>query len=239
MKKQHRYFIAGTDTEIGKTTIAVGLIAALNARGYKTAACKPIAAGCIETEMGWCNEDALKLKNSVNTTMSIEHINPIALRSPVVAHVAAEKEGIELTVNDLIARCQPALTYQADYFFIESIGGWHVILNEKETMADFVRALDLPVILVVGIRLGCINHSLLTVRAMQHDGVKLAGWVANCVDETMLSLDENIATLEKYIPAPLLTVVPYCKDEKELDKEFSRSCFHSSFHHLSQKILET
>nr|WP_324258629.1 dethiobiotin synthase [Cellvibrio fontiphilus] len=202
------FFITGTDTNVGKTLIASGLLVAANNMGLTTAALKPVAAGCEKTDAGLRNSDALLLQSVITEPMAYEQINPIALAAAIAPHIAAQQEKRLLSADRLAGFCRGSLN-QANVTLIEGAGGWRVPLNPSETLADLARILRLPVILVVGVRLGCINHALLTVEAIRNDGLTLAGWVANCVDADMPALQENIQSLAARIPAPCLGVVPW------------------------------
>jgi dethiobiotin synthetase len=205
------FFIAGTDTNVGKTVVAAGLLVAAKHHGLTTAALKPIAAGCEKTEAGLRNEDALLLQSVITTPLVYEQINPVALQAAIAPHIAAQQEKRVLSADRLAGFCRGSLN-QADITLVEGAGGWRVPLNPQETMADLARVLNLPVILVVGMRLGCISHALLTIEAIRNDGVPLAGWVANCVDADMPVLQENIHSLAARIPAPCLGVIPYLEN---------------------------
>jgi dethiobiotin synthetase len=202
------FFITGTDTDVGKTVIAAGLLFAAKQRGLTTAALKPVAAGCTQTEAGLRNDDALMLQSVITQNLGYEQINPIALAPAIAPHIAAQQTNRRLSVDRLAGFCRGVLG-AADVTVIEGAGGWRVPLNNAETLADLARVLQLPVILVVGIRLGCINHALLTAEAIARDGVTLAGWVANCVDVNMPFIDENIEALQQRLPFPFLGKVPW------------------------------
>lgn len=202
------FFVTGTDTDVGKTQIAAGLLHLANMQGLSTIGLKPVAAGCEKTEQGLRNQDALLLQSVASVKLSYEQINPVALIEPVSPHIAAQKEKRILSADRLAGFCRSSF-YMADFALIEGAGGWRVPINPSETMADMVRILRVPVILVVGVRLGCINHTLLTLDAIRHDGLPLVAWVANCVDVNMRALDENIQTLQQRIPVPCLGVVPF------------------------------
>lgn len=202
------FFITGTDTNVGKTLVAAGLLVAANNMGLTTAALKPVAAGCEKTEQGLRNADALLLQSVITEPMVYEQINPIALEAAIAPHIAAQQEKRALSADRLAGFCRGSLN-QANVTLIEGAGGWRVPLNPSETLADLARILRLPVILVVGVRLGCINHALLTVEAIRNDGLPLAGWVANCVDAEMPVRQDNIHSLAARIPAPCLGVVPW------------------------------
>jgi dethiobiotin synthetase len=205
------FFITGTDTDVGKTLIATGLLAAARAQGLSTAGLKPVAAGCEKTDAGLRNSDALLLQSVTSIALAYEQINPVAFLPAIAPHIAAQLEKRILSADRLAGFCRSSLN-QADLTLIEGAGGWKVPLNARETMADLARILRLPVILVVGVRLGCINHALLTAEAIRFDGLPLAGWVANCVAAEMPAQTENIESLQQRIPAPCLGVVPWLAD---------------------------
>ena len=211
------FFIAGTDTEVGKTFVSVTLLHAAKAQGLTSSALKPIAAGCDLSSNGACNEDALALQRAISTRLDYEHINPVALESAIAPHIAAAQEGRKLSTAQLLEACQTVLQGEQQFTVVEGAGGWRVPLNDKETLADFVKALNIPVILVVGMRLGCINHALLTVEAIANDGVPLAGWFANQIDANMPVIDENLATLSARINAPFLGYIPFLPNASPTD----------------------
>ncbi|MBB3102933.1 dethiobiotin synthase [Azomonas macrocytogenes] len=205
----HAFFLTGTDTEIGKTTIAAGLLHAARRLGLSTAASKPVASGCERTDDGLRNADALALLGECSLPLSYAQVNPFAFAPAIAPHLAAREVGIELHADSLAAAVQPVLALQADFTVIEGAGGWRVPLSGNANLADLAIALDLPVILVVGVRLGCINHALLSAEAILRDGLPLAGWVANLVDPRTARLDDNLVTLAERLPAPCLGCVPY------------------------------
>lgn len=204
-----KLFITGTDTNVGKTYISVGILRAFNALNYRTIGLKPLATGCHLTNGILYNEDALALQAAASVPMQYAHVNPFAFAPPIAPHIAAAQQKVELNCRSLQTSLQPALEISADLHLIEGAGGWLLPLNEKETMADFIIHYQFPVILVVGIRLGCLNHALLTFKAMQHQSVKIIGWVANCIDPSCLQIDDNITTLEKCLPIPCVGIVPH------------------------------
>ena len=209
MAKLKRFFITGTDTEVGKTYVTVALLNALRKKGLRTLALKPIAAGCEMLGDEWVNEDAIQLRQAMTEHLPYQLLNPIALKSAVAPHLAAEQEGRRLSADRLAGMVRGALMTAADVALIEGAGGWLVPLNERETLADLVRMLEVPVILVVGVRLGCLNHALLTVQSISSYGLPIAGWVANCVDANAAMIEENIMTLKARIAAPCLGVIPW------------------------------
>ena len=207
-----KFFIAGTDTDVGKTLIATGMLVAANARGLSTVAIKPIAAGCEETPEGLRNADALLLQQFMSLSLPYEQVNPVALQPAIAPHIAAEQAGKRLLVSRLEGYCRGVLMQSADLAIIEGAGGWRLPLNRMETLAGLAKSLNVPVILVVGMKLGCLNHALLTVEAIRNDGLPLAGWVANQLDTDMLCYQENLMTLRSLIPAPCLGEVPFMEN---------------------------
>ncbi len=207
-----KFFIAGTDTDVGKTLIASGLLQAANNKELRTIGMKPIAAGCEQTEDGLRNEDALMLIDAMSIELPYSQVNPVAFEPPIAPHIAAMRENKQLSVSRLTGFCNGILMQPSDFVVIEGAGGWRVPLNPRETLANLAIELNLPVVLVVGMRLGCINHALLTVEAIERDGLKVAGWVANRVDPEMSCYEENLMTLKTLIHAPLLGEVPFLED---------------------------
>ncbi|MDV7211189.1 dethiobiotin synthase [Azotobacter beijerinckii] len=202
------FFIAGTDTEIGKTTVACGLLHAARRAGLSTAAAKPVASDCRGTAAGLRNGDALALLGECSLALDYAEVNPFAFAPAIAPHLAAREVGIELNVAALLAPVHKVLARGADFTLVEGAGGWRVPLAGRESLSDLAVALGLPVILVVGVRLGCINHAVLTMEAIARDGLELAGWVANVVDPATSRLDENLATLAERLPAPCLGCIP-------------------------------
>lgn len=204
----HAYFVTGTDTEIGKTTIAAGLLHAARLAGLSTAAAKPVASGCERSSEGLRNSDALALLGECSVPLAYEQVNPFAFAPAIAPHLAAREQGVKLTVEALKGPVRSVLEQGADFTLVEGAGGWRVPLAGEENLSDLAIALELPVILVVGVRLGCINHAVLSAEAIQRDGLVLAGWVANIVDPTTSRLEENLATLAERLPAPCVGRVP-------------------------------
>jgi len=203
------YFITGTDTDAGKTTLAAGFLYAAKQQQLSTLAMKPVASGCEMTKQGLRNSDALALMAQSSIRLAYQVVNPYAFAPSIAPHLAAKEAGIELSVSDLYSAAQIILQEQADLTLIEGAGGWRVPLSNQAFLSDLAIALKLPVILVVGIKLGCINHAVLTAEAIINDGLKLAGWVANGVDANCSYLEENLASLKQLMPAPCLGEVPY------------------------------
>lgn len=203
------YFVVGTDTNVGKTYVSARLIQHFAAQNIKTIGMKPVASGCELTENNaLINEDVSILTKYSNIYASLDLINPYRFEPAIAPHIAAEKASITIDV-EVIAHAYQALTKLADVVIVEGAGGFLVPLNSKDTLADLAVKLDLPIILVVGMRLGCINHALLTVEAIQNRGLKLAGWVANQIDPNMPVFEENLTTLRRHIFAPCVNVLKW------------------------------
>ena len=205
------YFITGTDTEIGKTEVTLGLMIRYRTAGRRVLGMKPVASGCEETPDGPRNADAKRILAAADSPVDYELVNPYAFVPPVAPHLAAAQSGVEIRF-DGIRTAFDGLSRQADLVFVEGVGGWRVPLGPDGDLADLAVALGLPVVLVVGLRLGCINHALLTVESILWRGLALAGWVANSVDPAMALREENIATLRAAIDAPCLGVVPWMEN---------------------------
>lgn len=206
------FFVTGTDTEVGKTTVSAGLLHSARRAGLSTAAAKPVASGCEPGPDGLRNADALALLGECSLALRYEEVNPLALEPAIAPHLAAREAGVELSVAALAGPVRRILARHADFTLVEGAGGWRVPLGGRETLADLAVALGLPVILVVGVRLGCINHALLSAEAILRDGLPLAGWVANLVDPGTARLEDNLATLAERLPAPCLGQVPHLAD---------------------------
>jgi dethiobiotin synthetase len=200
------WFVTGTDTDVGKTVISTALVDWLSQRGT---ACgyKPVAAGCDRIDGDLRNADALALQAASQPRPDYTEINPIALEAAIAPHIAAAQAGGDIHLPQLASN---ARGLQENYQFVvaEGAGGWLVPLNQQQTFADLAVELGYPVILVVAIRLGCINHALLTANAIENSGLPLAGWVANCIQADMPALEENINSLKQRLAAPLLGILP-------------------------------
>ncbi len=203
------FFIAGTDTGVGKTTVSCALLAAAKVQGKTTLALKPIASGCEQTPQGLRNEDALALMAEMTEPLVYEQVNPVALPDPLSPHLAAARIGRRISVQQLAGFCRGSLMQRADFKLVEGAGGWRVPVNEREMLSALPKELGLPVILVIGLRLGCINHAVLTAEAILKDGLRLVGWVGNVVDPQMAALEENIATLKDRFAPPCLGILPW------------------------------
>ena len=202
------FFVTGTDTGIGKTLSSCTLLHALRARGLRAVGMKPLASGCEATPDGLRNEDALALMAASDPRPAYDDLNPYALPEPLAPEIAAREAGIEVELAPMLA-AHARLAAQADVVVVEGVGGWTAPMAPALMQADLVRALDLPVVLVVGLRLGCLNHAILSARAIAADGCRLAGWIGSGVDPEMLRIDENRALLAGRLPAPCLGWLPW------------------------------
>ncbi|MEQ9462308.1 MAG: dethiobiotin synthase [Haliea sp.] len=200
------FFVTGTDTEVGKTAVSCALLHAARARGLTTAAVKPVAAGC---DADGHNEDALALQAAMTLELPYAQVNPVALQPAIAPHIAAAQAGRSLSADRLAGLCRGVMHSGADLVLVEGAGGWRVPLGPRETLADVAVGLGVDVILVVAMRLGCINHALLTAEAIRADGLRLAGWVANQPGAAMACHAENLDTLQRLLPAPLLGELPF------------------------------
>jgi dethiobiotin synthetase len=201
-------FVTGTDTGVGKTLASAALLHALAKRHLRVVGMKPVAAGTVPVDGVEANEDVLALRAASTCRVPPELDNPVLLPDPVSPHIAAARAGARIDIPHIVA-CHRRLALLADAVVVEGAGGFFVPLSPTETGADLALALGLPVVLVVGLRLGCLNHALLTAEAVRARGLTLAGWVANHIDPDMLAQDDNIAFLQKRLQAPLLATVPW------------------------------
>jgi dethiobiotin synthetase len=207
------FFVTGTDTGVGKTVVAGALLAGFSQAGFRTVPFKPVAAGCEGPPQALRNEDALTLSAMGSRWLPYELVNPVALEPPIAPHIAAAEAGVRLSAADLAAAGR-SLAQDTDVLVAEGAGGWMVPLEFPETMADLAVALDLPVVLVVGLRLGCLNHALLTARAVHASGLPLAGWIGNLVDPRMPRVEQNLATLSERLESPCLGRIPVLDGER-------------------------
>jgi dethiobiotin synthetase len=201
-------FVTGTDTEVGKTVVACALVRGLVANAARVAVMKPIAAGASRTPEGLRNDDALALMQACARPLPYRSVNPYCLEMPVSPHIAAEEAKIRIDI-DLIADEYRKLAAHADWVVVEGAGGWLAPIGPDHSMADLAAALGLPVLLVVGVKLGCLNHAQLSQRAIRACKVPWAGWIGNLVDPAMQRLPENLVTLERVLGEPALGIVPY------------------------------
>jgi dethiobiotin synthetase len=202
-------FVTGTDTEVGKTFASCAIITALRARGLRVAPFKPIAAGAMPIGEAWLNEDTLALMSAAGIEHArAENVTPVLLRAPMAPHIAAAREGVAIDLG-VIQRAYLQARAGADFVVVEGVGGFRVPLDDAHDTVDLARALALPIVIVVGMRLGCLNHALLTAQAVEAAGLRLAGWIANELSATMPALDENIASLDARLAAPRLGRLPW------------------------------
>ena len=206
--RKQAYFVTGTDTGVGKTFVSSMLVRQFARRGLRSVGMKPVASGCERVDGRLVSEDAAQLLAASNVELSIDDINPYAFEPAIAPHIAAQQAGMRIDL-DHIQTVFERLQAQVDVVIVEGAGGFYVPLGEQHDMADLAVKLGLPVILVVGMRLGCINHALLTAEAIRQRGLTLAGWVANQVDPGMAMLEENLQTLRQRMPASYLGWVPW------------------------------
>ena len=201
-------FVTGTDTGVGKSLFSAALLHALALHHRRVVGMKPIAAGTELFDGVLANDDVLALRAASTITVPTALDNPVLLHDPVSPHIAAQRAGVTIDIAH-IADCHRQLTALADAVVVEGAGGFMVPLSPQHTGADLAQALGLPVVLVVGLRLGCLNHALLTAQAIRACGLSLAGWVANHMEPTMLAQQDNIAFLQQQLAVPLLATIPY------------------------------
>jgi len=202
------FFVTGTDTGVGKTLVACSLLRAFAARGLKVAGMKPVASGATRGEQGLVNDDVEQLIAASNVAAPREHVNPYCFAPPIAPHIAALQAGVTIS-PDRIEQSFRALAARAQVVVVEGVGGFRVPLGAGADTAQLAARLALPVVLVVGVRLGCLNHALLSVEAVAARGLKLAGWVANHIDPQMAAADENVRALEALVAAPLLARIAF------------------------------
>ncbi|NWG85979.1 MAG: dethiobiotin synthase [Hydrogenophilaceae bacterium] len=208
-------FVTGTDTGVGKTRAAVALLEALKAGGIRGVGMKPVAAGCEQVGGEWVNEDVARLRAASAVSAPNALINPYLLREPIAPHIAAERAGQRIELAPIVAACRD-LERLADCVVVEGVGGFRVPLNEREDTADLAVALGLPVLLVVGLRLGCLNHALLSAEAIAARGLTLIGWIANSIDPVMPAHTENVRSLQERLAVPCLGEWPWLENTSAL-----------------------
>ena len=204
-------YVTGTDTGIGKTLASCALLHALRGHGLRAAGMKPVASGCERLDAEWRNADALALQAAGVPGVAYADINPFALEHPLAPELAARDAGIEVTLPPILD-AHARLAARVDALVVEGVGGWAAPLSAALMQADLVRALRLPVVLVVGLRLGCLNHALLSARAIAADGAHLAGWIGSHVDPAMERVEDNLGMLRARLPAPCWGVLPHAPD---------------------------
>lgn len=208
----HGFFVTGTDTDVGKTLVSATLVHALVSSGAKVAVMKPVASGCRETPAGLVNEDAEILMGASNVTAPYAEVNPYAFVPAIAPHLAARAASVTIDTR-VIVDCFHRLQGRSAGVVVEGVGGWQVPLGALQTTEDLAQALGLPVVLVVGMRLGCLSHALLTAQAIQAAGLPLAGWVANCIDPGMDRLEDNIEDLGQRLGICRIATIPYSADK--------------------------
>jgi dethiobiotin synthetase len=201
-------FVTGTDTGVGKTRVAAALCRALALRGVRVAAMKPVASGCVHSDAGPRNEDALALMAASNVRARYGEVNPFAFMPAIAPHIAAREVGVEIDFG-VLDRCYERLRLQSEYLVIEGAGGWLAPLDAARGFADLAVHWQTDVLLVVGLRLGCLNHALLTAESIERRGLRLKGWVANSIDPQFERLNENLASLEARIRAPCIGLLRF------------------------------
>ncbi|MBB1062109.1 dethiobiotin synthase [Marilutibacter spongiae] len=204
-------FVTGTDTGIGKSLVSASLLHALRAQGFSAVGMKPVASGCDATPVGLRNEDALLLQAASAPVPAYDEVNPYALAEPLAPELAARDAGVDIRL-DVLVEGYRRLAAMADRVVVEGVGGWAAPVSARLDQADLARAMDLPVLMVVGLRLGCINHARLTAAAIAAAGLELVGWVANEVDPAMLRIEDNVAMLRERLPVPCWGRLPFAGD---------------------------
>ncbi len=202
------FFVTGTDTEVGKSWCTVGIMEKLKQQGHSVVGMKPVASGCIESRDGLRNEDALLIQQTASVSVEYSLINPYAFIPPIAPHIAAAKNNEQIKLGRIVERFIQ-LKQKAECCVVEGVGGWQVPLNDEESVADLAVALRLPVILVVGLRLGCINHALLSADSIRASGCELAGWIANSTSAQLAEQQATIDAISQRIDTPLLGLVPH------------------------------
>ena len=220
------FFVAGTDTEIGKTLITTALLHGLASKGVRCAGMKPIAAGALPGPEGLLNEDVESIKDASNVKLCTSLVAHYVFHEPIAPHIAAQREARQISMRH-IAQCYGEVSINADSVIVEGVGGFCVPLSDSLSAADMAVRLRLPVILVVGMRLGCISHALLTAEAIASRGLMLAGWVANTVDSSMACFQENVDAIHNRLAAPLLGIVP----------RLDRPCGREAARHLDLRAI--
>lgn len=219
MAKQ-QYFITGTDTDVGKTHVCVGLLQAAARQGLRSFGIKPISAGAEFVEGKLRNEDALRIQAAGSVVLRYEQVNPVVFEPAIAPHIAAAKENKIVNVTRLEGFVRGTLLTPHDFALVEGAGGWRVPLNDRELLSDLAKRLSLPVIVVVNMRLGCLNHAFLTMEAIRRDGLNIAGWIANGGQNDMSYYEENLATLHTMLSAPLLGTLSWQEEQGAADAEF-------------------
>ncbi|MFT2110244.1 dethiobiotin synthase [Marinomonas sp. 2405UD68-3] len=223
-----RFFVTGTDTDAGKTYITVGLLKAAHRKKLRSLGLKPIAAGATWVGDELINDDGLKIQQASSVKLSYSQINPVVFESAIAPHIASLQDNKVISVNRLEGFIRGALLNPSEFVLVEGAGGWKVPLNDRELISDLAKSLNFPVVMVVNMKLGCINHALLTIESIKSDGLSVAGWVANSGQSLMPSYSENLMSLQAMISAPFLGALEYY--EHEIDSE-------SAFDSILSQIL--
>jgi len=224
-------FVTGTDTGVGKTLVSVSLVKALVRQGVRVSVMKPIASGSEHTAAGLRNADALALAAASNVTLPYADVNPYCFEPAISPHIAAEEAGIDVDMS-VIRQSFETAAASADFVVVEGAGGWYAPTSESKAMSDLPKLLGIPVLLVVGLRLGCLNHALLTKRAIEADGAELAGWVANSVDPKLERAAQNLSSLERRLgraPLAVFPFVPQAQADVRAGEQLGRGLFVLSF----------
>lgn len=235
--KTQNFFITGTDTGIGKTWVACQMLRFCNRLGLRTVGLKPLASGSIVTTEGLRNQDALDLQRASSVKLPYDIINPFCYEPPVSPHLAASEVGEYLSAEKIIEGCQQGLQTETDILIVEGAGGLHIPLHDTQTLADFIQLLNFGVIVVVGIKLGCLNHSILTCESLKNRGIKTIGWIANCLDPDTLMVDEQIKTLKDYLPIPWLATVGL-NSSSSASFSFLADNYHSAIDHHNLSLVD-
>ena len=211
------FFITGTDTEVGKTVSTVALLRAANKQGLLTAAYKPVASGCDLMEDGLCNQDVVMLQKNTSLHLAYDEVVGYCFEPHIAPHIAAEETGVPIEFDVLTEGLNRLRETDADVLFVEGAGGWRLPVGHGHFLSDWVRHEDLPVILVIGVKLGCMNHAMLTYEAIQRDRLRIAGWCINQIHPGMSHYKANVETLKSLISEPFLGEIPYLARPFESD----------------------
>ncbi len=211
-----QYFVTGTDTEVGKTYVSRYLLKAGAQAGLSTLGYKPVSAGCERIDGKWVNEDARALQQASSISLPIEQINPVAFEPPIAPHIAAEVAGTPIDTTAIEQGLDALRQHQPDLLLVEGAGGWRLPIGGEGYLSDVVKSWQMDVIIVVGMRLGCLNHALLTAEAVMADGLALKGWIANQIVADMPFYRHNIQTLEELMPGPKLAEIPYGQPDSDI-----------------------
>ncbi|PJE79830.1 ATP-dependent dethiobiotin synthetase BioD 1 [invertebrate metagenome] len=204
------FFVTGTDTDAGKTVASCGLLEAARLAGLSTLALKPVSAGCYVTPEGLRNQDAVELMAAMSSEAGYEQVNPVAVEPAIAPHIAIAMLNLDATTEQLHGKCRQTIeSVNADFTLIEGAGGWLAPLNRYEMISDLAKSLNIPVIMVVNMKLGCLNHATLTARTIAQDGLVLKGWIANTAEVEMEAYQENLATLKQTLSAPCIGEIPW------------------------------